>query len=63
MDRDTAWGDLVPRNGVADELLGEGAVLALGHHPSDGIAAKEVEDQVQVQEHPWGVRGELAYVP
>ena len=46
-----------------DQLLGQCAGFASGHHPADDATTEQVEDHVQVEEHPGGQGGQLGDVP
>jgi len=61
--RDGARRGLVARDGLGEELLREGAVLALCDHPGHGKAAEQVEHEAEVQEHARHVGGELRNIP
>src|SRR5690606_16055690 len=63
VDDELAGLDAVARDGLREELLGESAVLTLGHHPRDDVAAEEVEDDVEVEEDAADEGGELRDVP
>jgi hypothetical protein len=63
VDDELARLDAVARDGFREELLGERAVLALGHHPGHDVAAEEVEDDVEVEENAADQSRKLADIP
>ena len=61
--RDAPRLQVVTRNRIGEEPLGESAVLPLRDHPGDRIAAEQVEHEVEVQEDAGHVGGTFADVP
>ena len=49
--------------GVGDQLFGQLSALLGGDHPTDDIAAKDVEDHVQMEVGPLGRAFQLRNVP
>ena len=50
-------------NGLGEQLLGQGAVLASGEHPSHHIAAIQIEHHVQAQKRAFGPSRQFGDVP
>jgi len=48
---------------LGNEELGERGGFALGNHPSDDVAAEDIEDDVQVEAGPFGRALQLGDVP
>src|SRR5215207_8746553 len=46
--------DALLYTGLFDERNGQGFALAIGHQPTDDIAAEDVQDDVELKEHPFG---------
>jgi hypothetical protein len=49
-----AGHDVLFIDGVGDKLLGQFRGLAMGDHPTDDVAAKNIENHVQVKARPLG---------
>ena len=49
-----AWNDMLLVDGVGDELLGELRGLAVSDHPTDDVAAKNVDRHIQMEACPLG---------
>ncbi len=55
--------DAMAADRLGEQLLGQRTVLPTRNHPSNHIAAVQIEHYVQAQKHPSGPRCQLGYVP
>jgi len=52
VDVELTGGNLVLANGLLNELFGQFRTLPMRDHPADGIAAEDVEDDIEIEVGP-----------
>ncbi len=63
MDGELAASNALLAAGIFKELFGEWSAFAIGDHPADHIAAKDVEDDIQVEVSPFSRAQEFGDIP
>ena len=63
MQGQCAGHDILFVDGIGDELLGELRSLSVSDHPTDDVAAENIENDVQVKAGPLGWSLQFRYIP
>lgn len=59
----TPWPDIIAPDSLLDEFLGQLGRFAVGQHPTDDVAAENIEDHVEIKIRPLGRSQQLGDVP
>jgi len=63
MDGELAGGDVLLQAGMFDESLGQHGAFAVGDHPTDHVAAEDIQDDVEMIGGPFHRAAQLGDVP
>jgi hypothetical protein len=63
MDGELAVGDGEAVAGLADQAFGQFGALLIGEHPSDDVAAEDIEDHIKIEVGPLDRAAEFGDIP